>query len=119
MRGVGRLDGDEGFAEVFLDDVFVPDDRRARRASNEGWSVAMATTGSERGLTLRSPGRFLADGATGSIDLCATRAATPSDPALRDRVVAGVDRRRGLPAADALDRHPHRSKASRRAPSRA
>jgi len=26
----------------------------------QGWSVAMATTGSERGLTLRSPGRFLA-----------------------------------------------------------
>jgi alkylation response protein AidB-like acyl-CoA dehydrogenase len=27
---------------------------------HEGWKVAMATTGSERGLTLRSPGRFLA-----------------------------------------------------------
>ena len=26
----------------------------------QGWSVAMATTGSERGLTLRAPGRFLA-----------------------------------------------------------
>ena len=25
VRGVGRLDGDEGFAEVFLEDVFVPD----------------------------------------------------------------------------------------------
>src|SRR5207342_2220324 len=25
VRGVERLDGDEGFAEVFLDDVFVPD----------------------------------------------------------------------------------------------
>ena len=31
VRAVGRLDGDEGFAEVFLDDVFVPDARRARR----------------------------------------------------------------------------------------
>jgi alkylation response protein AidB-like acyl-CoA dehydrogenase len=26
---------------------------------NRGWSVAMATTGSERGLTLRSPSRFV------------------------------------------------------------
>ena len=26
VRGFGRLDGDEGFAEVFLDDAFVPDD---------------------------------------------------------------------------------------------
>ena len=31
VRGFGRLDGDEGFAEVFLDDVFVADVRRARR----------------------------------------------------------------------------------------
>ena len=31
VRGFGRLDGDEGFAEVFLDDVFVADSRRARR----------------------------------------------------------------------------------------
>ena len=64
VRGVGRLDGDEGFAEVFFDDVFVPDDRRARRGE-QGWDVAMATTSSERGLTLRSPGRFIA-AATGS-----------------------------------------------------
>ncbi|QMU69884.1 acyl-CoA dehydrogenase family protein [Streptacidiphilus sp. P02-A3a] len=58
VRGFARLDGDEGFAEVFLDDVFVPD-RDVLGGVNQGWSVAMATTGSERGLTLRSPGRFL------------------------------------------------------------
>src|SRR3954469_25857324 len=57
--GFGRLDGDEGFAEVFFDDVFVPDDLVLGEV-HEGWRVAMATTGSERGLTLRSPGRFLA-----------------------------------------------------------
>jgi alkylation response protein AidB-like acyl-CoA dehydrogenase len=58
VRGFGRLDGDEGFAEVFLDDVFVPDNAVLGEV-NQGWRVAMATTGSERGLTLRSPGRFL------------------------------------------------------------
>jgi alkylation response protein AidB-like acyl-CoA dehydrogenase len=59
VRPGGRLDGDDGFAEVFLDDVFVPD-RDVVGGVNQGWEVAMATTSSERGLTLRSPGRFLA-----------------------------------------------------------
>jgi alkylation response protein AidB-like acyl-CoA dehydrogenase len=58
VRGFDRLDGDEGFAEVFLEDVFVPD-ADVLGGVNQGWGVAMATTGSERGLTLRSPGRFL------------------------------------------------------------
>ena len=59
VRGVGRLDGDEGFAEVFFEDVFVPD-ADVLGGVDQGWGVAMATTGSERGLTLRSPGRFTA-----------------------------------------------------------
>ena len=59
VRGFQRLDGDEGFAEVFFDGAFVPD-RDVLGEVNRGWSVAMATTGSERGLTLRSPGRFAA-----------------------------------------------------------
>jgi alkylation response protein AidB-like acyl-CoA dehydrogenase len=83
VRGVERLDGDEGFAEVFLDDVFVPD-ADVLGEPNEGWAVAMATTGSERGLTLRSPGRFLAT-AQRLIDLYHARG---HDPELRDRVVA-------------------------------
>ena len=58
VRGFERLDGDEGFAEVFFDGAFVPD-RDVLGEINRGWSVAMATTGSERGLTLRSPGRFV------------------------------------------------------------
>jgi alkylation response protein AidB-like acyl-CoA dehydrogenase len=59
VRGFARLDGDEGFAEVFLDDAFVPDGA-VLGGVGKGWSVAMATTGSERGLTLRSPGRYTA-----------------------------------------------------------
>lgn len=64
VRGFGRLDGDEGFAEVFFDDAFLADDAIPGGVVlgevNQGWAVAMATTGSERGLTLRSPGRFTA-----------------------------------------------------------
>ena len=64
VRGFGRLDGDEGFAEVFFDEVFLADDAVPGGVvlgqPEGGWAVAMATAGSERGLTLRSPGRFLA-----------------------------------------------------------
>ena len=46
VRGFGRLDGDEGFAEVFFDDAFLPDDAVRWVVLGEvdgGWSVAMAT----------------------------------------------------------------------------
>jgi alkylation response protein AidB-like acyl-CoA dehydrogenase len=59
VRPIRQLDGEPGFAEVFFDDVFVPDDQVLGEVG-AGWSVAMSTTTSERGLTLRSPGRFLA-----------------------------------------------------------
>ena len=84
VRRVGRLDGDEGFAEVFLDGVFVPDGD-VLGAVNDGWNIAMATTGSERGLTLRSPGRFTATAAR-LVDLYRRRRGA-ADPALRDRLV--------------------------------
>jgi alkylation response protein AidB-like acyl-CoA dehydrogenase len=84
VRGFGRLDGDEGFAEVFFEDAFVPDDL-VLGGVDQGWSVAMATTGSERGLTLRSPGRFLA-AADRLIALARQRADDASDPAIRHRV---------------------------------
>ena len=86
VRPVERLDGDEGFAEVFLDDVFVPD-TDVLGEPNQGWAVAMATTGSERGLTLRSPGRFLAT-ARRLIDLARAHADAPQlDDAWRERLV--------------------------------
>lgn len=84
VRGFGRLDGDEGFAEVFLDGVEVTDDD-VLGGVGQGWSVAMATTGSERGLTLRSPGRFSA-----VVDrLIALAGGADPDPLLADRVVQG------------------------------
>lgn len=84
VRPVARLDGDDGFAEVFLEDVFVPD-RDVLGGVNKGWEVAMATTGSERGLTLRSPGRFVAT-ALRLIDLFRKYKET-ADPKLRDAVM--------------------------------
>lgn len=84
VRAVSRLDGDEGFAEIFLDDVFVPD-ADVIGGVNEGWTVAMATTSSERGLSLRSPGRFTAT-ASRLIALY-HRYRHRADPVLRDRVV--------------------------------
>jgi alkylation response protein AidB-like acyl-CoA dehydrogenase len=59
VRAIAQFDGEPGFAEVFFDGVFVPDDR-VLGPVHEGWSVAMATASSERSLSLRSPGRFLA-----------------------------------------------------------
>jgi alkylation response protein AidB-like acyl-CoA dehydrogenase len=59
VHGFSRLDGDEGFADLFLDEVFVPD-QDVLGPVNGGWRVAMATAAGERGLTLRSPGRFRA-----------------------------------------------------------
>jgi alkylation response protein AidB-like acyl-CoA dehydrogenase len=82
VRPVERLDGDEGFAEVFLADVFVAD-ADVLGEPNQGWAVAMATTGSERGLTLRSPGRFMATAER----LMTLYRQQGSDPDVCDRVI--------------------------------
>ncbi|MDP6944362.1 MAG: acyl-CoA dehydrogenase family protein [Myxococcota bacterium] len=84
VRGFDRLDGDEGFAEVFLDDVFVGDGGVIGDV-DEGWRVAMTTASSERGLTLRSPGRFLATAERLVALHC--RQGSDADPSLRDGVV--------------------------------
>ena len=77
-----RLDGDLSFAEIFLEDVFVPDTDVIGEV-NRGWYVAMATTSSERGLTLRSPGRFTA-AVTRLVELYRKN---PGDAGLRDEIV--------------------------------
>ncbi|UXY19238.1 acyl-CoA dehydrogenase family protein [Streptomyces cynarae] len=59
VRPIHRLDGKPAFAELFLDEVFVPDEDVIGEPG-EGWRIAMSTAGNERGLTLRSPGRYLA-----------------------------------------------------------
>ncbi len=82
-RPIRQLDGETGFAEIFLDDVFVPDEDVLGEPGH-GWRIAMSTTGSERGLTLRSPGRFLA--AADRLVRLARDADGGADAVLRDEV---------------------------------
>ncbi|MFD8232366.1 acyl-CoA dehydrogenase family protein [Streptomyces sp. NPDC059696] len=98
VRPIGRLDGKPAFAELFLDDVFVPDEDVIGEPG-QGWRVAMSTTGNERGLTLRSPGRFIATAerltalwhSAQAPDAGADRSsAADAGSALRDRVADGV-----------------------------
>ncbi len=59
VRPIPQLDGEPGFAEIFLDEVYVPDSDVIGEPGN-GWRIAMSSAGHERGLPLRSPGRFTA-----------------------------------------------------------
>jgi alkylation response protein AidB-like acyl-CoA dehydrogenase len=59
VRPIAQLGGDTGFGEIFLDDVFVPDSDVIGTV-NDGWRAAMSTSSNERGMSLRSPARFLA-----------------------------------------------------------
>lgn len=87
VRPIGRLDGKPAFAELFLDEVYVPDGDVIGEPG-QGWRVAMSTAGNERGLTLRSPGRFMA--AADRLTRLWHEHADPSDTALRDRVADAV-----------------------------
>jgi alkylation response protein AidB-like acyl-CoA dehydrogenase len=83
VRPIRQLGGETGFAEIFLDGVFVPD-ADVIGAPGDGWRIAMSTASHERGLSLRSPGRFSAAAAR-LVELW-QRAGDPADTALRDRV---------------------------------
>ena len=98
MRPIPQIDGETGFAEIFFDDVEVPDDQVLGEVG-DGWSVAMSTAGSERGLCLRSPARYT-EAADRLVQLYA-RARRAGR--VRRRRGPGPHRRRGLPAAHLLD----------------
>ncbi|MDN3481172.1 acyl-CoA dehydrogenase family protein [Arthrobacter sp. APC 3897] len=83
VRPIAQLDGSTGFAELFFEDVFVPDSD-VLGAPGDGWRVAMSTAGNERGLSLRAPGRFCA-AADRLIDLWNTH--QQEDPFAQDAVV--------------------------------
>jgi len=84
VRPIAQLDGETGFAEVFCGDVEVPVEENTLGGIGEGWRVAMSTAGFERGLLLRSPGRFSATAAR-LIDLW-KRVGHLAPATLRDRV---------------------------------
>ena len=72
VRPIRQLNGEPGFAEVFLDEVRVPVAGNTVGEVGRGWHVAMATAGFERGVSLRSPGRFNA-AARRLVDLARSR----------------------------------------------
>ncbi len=83
VRPIRQLGGGTGFAEIFLDGVFVPD-TDVIGTPGDGWRIAMSTASHERGLSLRSPGRFCA--AADRLAGLWRRTADPADTGLRDRV---------------------------------
>ncbi len=88
VRPIPQIDGETGFAEIFFEDVFVPDEQ-VLGGVGEGWRVAMATAGSERGLSLRSPARYT-EAAGRLVDLYAR--AAEDDPARASRSADEVAR---------------------------
>ncbi|AQV98239.1 acyl-CoA dehydrogenase [Cupriavidus necator] len=86
VRPIKALNGKDAFAEIFFDDVEVPVENRVGE-EGQGWHVAMATAGFERGLLLRSPARYQRT-AEKLVQLYRQRqAAAERDPALRDAVL--------------------------------
>jgi len=59
VNPIRKMDGHAGFAEIFLENVRVPEFNRLGE-EGQGWQVCMATAGFERGLMLRSPARYQA-----------------------------------------------------------
>jgi alkylation response protein AidB-like acyl-CoA dehydrogenase len=88
VRGFSKFGGDEGFAEIFFEDAFVPDElpygSPVLGEVGKGWGVTMATLGSERGLTVRSPARYEVT----AEELLELFRECGSPPHLRDRILA-------------------------------
>ncbi len=86
VRPIRQLNGLPGFAEIFFDDVRVPA-ANLLGGEGEGWRIAMATAGFERGLMLRSPARFQKTAADLVALYQANRERCDRDPAIRDAVM--------------------------------
>ena len=92
VRPIHQIQGDEEFAEIFLDNVEVPVSERVGE-EGEGWAVAQTTLASERGLTLMELG-YRMRGNMGRLTGAIRRAGRSEDAGiLRDlgRLSAQVD----------------------------
>lgn len=85
VRPIPQLNGLPGFAEIFFDDVRVSADN-VLGGVGQGWQIAMATAGFERGLMLRSPARFQ-QAAKRLVELYRRRRADVLDLSIEDAVV--------------------------------
>ena len=83
VRPIVQINGDAGFAEVFLTDVRVPADQVVG-AVDDGWRVAMTTLGFERGTGLGSWVRFQRD--LDALVAVVRALGLQDDPMVRDRV---------------------------------
>jgi alkylation response protein AidB-like acyl-CoA dehydrogenase len=86
VRPIEKINGKPAFAEVFFDDARVSVEHLLG-PEGEGWNVAMATAGFERGLMLRSPARFQSTAAR-LVELYreTLRAGAPIAPGMRESV---------------------------------
>ena len=85
VRPIPQLNGLPGFAEIFFDEVRVPA-FNLLGGEGEGWRIAMATAGFERGLMLRSPARFQ-QAAKRLVELYRSRSNEVLDPTIEDAVL--------------------------------
>ena len=86
IRPIQALNGKQAFAEVFFDDVRIPADNLLGE-EGQGWNVAMATAGFERGLLLRSPARYQRTAQRLLALYRKHQASADRDPSIREAVV--------------------------------
>jgi alkylation response protein AidB-like acyl-CoA dehydrogenase len=89
---IHQIQGDEEFAEIFLDNVEIPVSQRVGE-EGKGWAVAQATLASERGLTLMELGYRMRGALSRVADLIRENGREDDAGVLRDfgALIAQVD----------------------------
>jgi alkylation response protein AidB-like acyl-CoA dehydrogenase len=86
IRPLVQMTGDAEFNEVFMEDVFVPDDRLVG-ARGEGWSVASTTLAHERGTNFPFKEEVVHEGYLSRLFETAVRNGSFDDPRVSDALV--------------------------------